>query len=238
MTPRERMLAVWQELAERRALLGAGLGVLVGAIIALILILSHGHDHHGASTVNTVPAPVPTTVTPTVTAPAPAPKRRHTVSRAKAQPKKPAKTSTTGGAAITTGTTTSRTTTTSSSTSTTTAASGGSTVTLVLHGGGNASLSACGETHHYRTYAAGSPVTFSGTVKPVPGGHWKVKLRIKVCQGQTFTDFAKIPAQKGPSGAFSGSFNAPAKGDYAARAVLYVNGMPRAESSKRHFATH
>lgn len=117
-------------------------------------------------------------------------------------------------------------------------ASGPTTVTLVLHGGGNAAIPACGAEHHYRTYARGTPVVFSGTVRPVPSGTWKVKLKIKVCSGGSFGDFVKIDATRDKHhGTFTGSFPAPATGLYEARAELYLGDSDVAKSDKRHFAS-
>lgn len=111
-------------------------------------------------------------------------------------------------------------------------------VTLLLHGGRSVSLRACGGEHHYRAYAAGATVRYSGTVSPIPTGRWKVKLKIKVCTGGTFTDAGKIEAMRDEhTGAFTGSFQAPGAGAYEARALLYLNGSENAKSRKRHFLT-
>jgi hypothetical protein len=109
---------------------------------------------------------------------------------------------------------------------------------LTLRGGSNASLTACGVVHHYRAYAAGTTVSYSGTVTPVPSGHWKVKLKIKVCSGGAFVDLIKVEATRDKhTGAFAGSFPAPAAGDYEARAELYVADVRTARSDKVHFMT-
>jgi len=115
---------------------------------------------------------------------------------------------------------------------------GAITIALVLHGGGNAAIQACGSEHHYRTYAVGTTVAFSGTVSPIPSGRWKVKLKVKVCSGGSYSPFAKLDALRDKhTGTFSGSFQAPAAGVYDARAVLYLAGSEAAKSNKRHFAT-
>lgn len=115
---------------------------------------------------------------------------------------------------------------------------GSASISLRLHGGGSATISACGVTHHYRTYAVGATVSFSGKVSPRPSGTWKVKVKIKVCTGGAFQDFTKIDAQRDKHhGTFSGTFPAPAAGLYAARAELYVNDSVVADSDKRHFAS-
>ena len=111
-------------------------------------------------------------------------------------------------------------------------------VTLLLHDGSNVSIAACGAEHHYRAYAVGATVKYSGAVSPIPSGRWKVKLKIKVCTGGRFTDVGKIEALRNKhTGAYSGSFQAPAAGIYEARATLYLNGAESAKSRKRHFVT-
>jgi hypothetical protein len=110
-------------------------------------------------------------------------------------------------------------------------------LTLALKGGSNATLSACGVLHHYRVYAAGTTISYSGTVTPVPTGHWKVKLKIKVCSGGTFIDLVKVDASRNDrTGVFRGTFPAPPTGDYEARAELYVADIRTARSDKSHFA--
>lgn len=109
-------------------------------------------------------------------------------------------------------------------------------LTLTLRGGSNASLTACGRLHHYRVYDAGTTISYSGRVTPVPSGHWKVKLKIKVCSGGGFVDMVKVQATRDKhTGAFAGSFPAPAAGDYEARAELYVADARMARSRNRHF---
>lgn len=111
-------------------------------------------------------------------------------------------------------------------------------VTLLLHGGGRATISACGSSHRYRTYPTGSSISFSGKVTPVPSGHWKVKLHLKACRGGSFTDFAKLDSRRDKhTGAFSGTFSAPAPGRYSVHAVLYLGGSPSTKSLGHHLAT-
>jgi hypothetical protein len=126
----------------------------------------------------------------------------------------------------------------STSTTTTTTSppsTGPVSVTFVVHGGGNASLVACGDMHHFRTYGVGASLSFSGAVQPVPSGQWKIKLHIKVCQGGAYQDFAKIDAHENHStGAFHGTFSAPPSGLYEVRAVLYLGATESTESDKVH----
>lgn len=142
--------------------------------------------------------------------------------------------------ATTTHTSPSPTTTTSTTTQTTpTPSAGPASVTFDLHGGGNTSKVACGDLHHFRTYAAGSSLSFTGRVQPVPSGHWTVKLHIKICQGGSYQDFSKVDAHiNSHTGAFHGSFSAPSSGLYEVRAVLYLGTAESTESDKVHLKTH
>ena len=97
----------------------------------------------------------------------------------------------------------------------------------------------CGATHHVHTYRTGMPVTLSGTVAPIPAGHWKVKLQLKRCLGATATEVAKLAATSDRrAGTFQGRITAPSAGDYAVRAELYLGDGRRIKSTKRHFTTH
>lgn len=110
-------------------------------------------------------------------------------------------------------------------------------MTLNLKGGTAAPRgSACGAPHHFTRYASGSRIEFAGTVRPVPAGRWKVKLKIKQCRGGRARVVAKLQATRDKhTGSFSGRLPKLAPGAYFARASLYVNGPKRARSDKRHF---
>lgn len=109
-------------------------------------------------------------------------------------------------------------------------------ISVDLHGGGDVTVTACGETHHYRTYAARSRIAYTGTVSPIPHRAWKVKLKIKICRGGSFVDYEKLDATRNKhTGAFSGTFKAPRAGLYYARADLYLNGSESSESDHVHF---
>jgi hypothetical protein len=98
-------------------------------------------------------------------------------------------------------------------------------VTLDIHGGGNAFLAACGPRKHFRTYPAGSSLSFTGTVRPPPTGQWKVELHTKICQGGVYQDFIKYDAHINKrTGALYGTFSAPPRGLYEFEAVLYLGG--------------
>jgi hypothetical protein len=111
-------------------------------------------------------------------------------------------------------------------------------VSFGLHGGGDATITACNELHHYKTYSVSSSISYSGSVSPIPSGVWDVKLHVKICQGGAFVDYEKIVATRNKhTGAFSGTFTAPPGGLYYARADLYVNGNDTAQSDHVHFET-
>jgi len=111
-------------------------------------------------------------------------------------------------------------------------------ISILLHGGGSLHARACGAAHHFRTYATGAPVRVTGTVRPIPTGSWKVKIKIKVCHGGSFGDFIRLDASRDKHhGTFSGSFPAPAPGDYEARAELYVSDTRVARTEEKHIAT-
>lgn len=113
---------------------------------------------------------------------------------------------------------------------------GPETVALRLHGGGNATVVACGASHHDKVYASGSTIHLTGAVTPVSPSHWKVKIKIKVCQNGAWVDMVKfqVPVNK-RTGTFGGRFAAPAPGLYAATARLYITDVEAAKSLERHF---
>jgi hypothetical protein len=114
------------------------------------------------------------------------------------------------------------------------------TVAFDVHGGGNASRVACGARHHFRTYAAGATLSFTGRVQPPPTGSWDVKLHSKICQGGSYQDFVKVDAHVNKhTGAFHGTFSAPAPGLYEFEAVLYLGGAETpTESGNVDLETH
>ena len=101
---------------------------------------------------------------------------------------------------------------------------------------GDATSGVCGATRHYRTYGRGELIGLSGRVSPVPSAIWKVKVKVEVCAGASFSDLAKIePTLDKHQGTFTGSFPAPAPGFYRARAELYVNDSITTKSTDEHF---
>jgi hypothetical protein len=109
-------------------------------------------------------------------------------------------------------------------------------VAFKLHGGSNATLTACGLQHHDRVYPSGSSIVFSGAVTPVPSAQWKVKVKIKICQNGSYVDLSKfqVPVNN-HTGSFSGSFPAPASGLYEATARLYITDVEVTKSLEIHF---
>src|SRR5437763_9741147 len=77
----------------------------------------------------------------------------------------------------------------SSSSASSSAASSGQAVTLAVGGGtGNLNGVECGKQEAFEHYDFPAQVTYSGTVNPAPSGRWKVKLKLKRCNGWSFVD--------------------------------------------------
>jgi hypothetical protein len=113
-------------------------------------------------------------------------------------------------------------------TGTATGSSGGSTtVSLSITGGtGNLNAVACGKQEPFEHFTAPAQVHYSGTVSPAPSGRWKVKIKLKVCNGTTFVDSASQKIVGQPSGAFDGIFPVLKPGSYSLRAELESAGKP------------
>ncbi|MHB8659770.1 MAG: hypothetical protein ACYC91_17845 [Solirubrobacteraceae bacterium] len=232
---RRHIDGLYRSLGARRAA-ALGAGVLVALVLVLVVVLGgsgKGKPGRRVATAGTPSATMPIT-TPSASAPRRRRERRRERRRKRAahhaKSVRPARRASRAHGAPKAGG--------GGSAAQSSAPSAAGPISLVLHGGGDATSTACGATHHYRTYAIGAQVRFSGTVQPIPSGTWKVKLSIKVCAGGGFSDFTKIDVQRDKHrGTFSGSFPAPAAGRYSVRAELYVNGSVSAKSNKRHFET-
>jgi hypothetical protein len=101
-------------------------------------------------------------------------------------------------------------------------------LTLSVGGGtGNLNAVACGKQEAFEHYDFPAQVTYSGTVNPAPSGRWKVKLKLKRCQGSSFSDAdsQKIVGQS--NGQFSGVFVISTRGAYSLRAALEGDGRPQ-----------
>jgi hypothetical protein len=104
------------------------------------------------------------------------------------------------------------------------------TVTLSLAGGSsNQNAVACGKQEAFEQYTAPAQVHYTGTVSPAPSGRWKVKVKLKLCRGGSFSDFSsqKIVGQSG--GRFDGVLPVSERGSYSIRATLEGSGRPQSE---------
>jgi len=112
-----------------------------------------------------------------------------------------------------------------------TAVSASSGVSLSITGGtGNLNAVACGKQEPFEHYTTPAQVHYSGTVTPAPSGRWKVKVKLKVCNGKSFVDAASQKIVGQPSGQFDGIFPVLKAGSYSLRAT--VEGGSRPESPK------
>lgn len=108
-------------------------------------------------------------------------------------------------------------------------------VSLDLIGGRSTGpVAACGVTHHYTTYTAGSTIGFRGTISS--RGHWSVKLKLKACSAGAFQSAGEASAKVHAGKEYKGSFPAPIGGYYFARAEVKQDGGTTAgRSDKRYF---
>jgi hypothetical protein len=105
------------------------------------------------------------------------------------------------------------------------------TTVSLLGGSGNLNAVACGKQEPFEAYAAPATVRYTGTVSPAPSGRWKVKVKLKVCQGGTFVDSTSQKLVGQPSGRFDGVLAVPQAGSYAVEAH-YEGGGTAPESQK------
>lgn len=107
-------------------------------------------------------------------------------------------------------------------------------VSLELKDGSNGgAVSACGVTHHYATFPAGSTIKFRGAIST--RGSWSVKVKLKACSGGAFRPSGGASAKVHAGTTYKGSFPAPIGGYYFARAELDRGGSHVARSDKRYF---
>lgn len=108
-------------------------------------------------------------------------------------------------------------------------------VALNLQAGyANHTLVACGIRHHYTDYRPRRRVSFNGSVSPSPPKPWRVKLKVKKCVRGRFVTVLQTHASGNSRGGFSGSFRAPGRGMYFARAYFYGD-RPASRSDKQYF---
>ena len=121
----------------------------------------------------------------------------------------------------------------SKSTSSTASSSGGTTVTLQLLGGsGNLNATACGKQEPFENYSAPAQVRYTGMVTPAPGGRYKVKLKLKLCNGKSFVDTASQKIVGQTSGRYDGVLPVTKPGYYSLRTTL--EGGSRPQSPKQY----
>lgn len=92
-------------------------------------------------------------------------------------------------------------------------------VGLELRGeSGEKQMLACSSVHHYAQFRAGRMIKYDGSVRPIPEGGWKVKVKIKRCVDGRFQDSGaeRVPGVSG--GKFAGVIQPPGKGVFFARA--------------------
>ena len=110
------------------------------------------------------------------------------------------------------------------------AAAGGPSVGLDLRGGYAArQMRACGDNpHRYTFYRPGSPIRFTGTVRPAPRRGFRVEVKLRACRaGNDWKTVTARIVRGGSRGRFSGSFPRQRRGLYYLRAQY-----GRTESSK------
>jgi hypothetical protein len=94
-------------------------------------------------------------------------------------------------------------------------------------------LLACGVTHHYTAYRAGTTIRFRGTISS--HARSAVKLKLKACTAGAFRPSGDAAAEVRRSDTYKGSFPAPTPGTYFARAELKLSGALVARSDKHYF---
>lgn len=115
----------------------------------------------------------------------------------------------------------------SSSTNRAQSSTGTPAVTLSLvDGQSNVNATACGKQEAFERYPSPARVAYTGDVSPAPSGRFKVKLKLKRCDGNQFVDAdsQKIVGQS--SGRFDGVFAITRPGAYSLRATLEGSGRP------------
>src|SRR5215208_2475309 len=66
---------------------------------------------------------------------------------------------------------------------------GSASIAVDLSGGqGNRNATACGQQEAFEQYTTAGEVVYSGRVDPAPEGRWKVKVKIKKCDGSEFVE--------------------------------------------------
>jgi hypothetical protein len=100
-------------------------------------------------------------------------------------------------------------------------------VTLSLLGStSNRNAVACGTQQAFARYPAPAQVNFTGAVAPAPSGRFKVKLKLKRCNGRQYVDADSQKLVGESDGRFDGAFTVMQAGAYSLRATLEGDGSP------------
>jgi hypothetical protein len=107
-------------------------------------------------------------------------------------------------------------------------------VTLSLVGGaGNVNTVACGKQEPFEDYSTPAQVRYTGNVTPAPSGRFKVKVKLKRCNGTSFVDTRSQKVVGQPGGRFDGVVDITTPGAYSLRAGLEPADTP--QSQKLYF---
>ncbi len=105
-------------------------------------------------------------------------------------------------------------------------------MTLQLAGGKqNLNDMACGKQEAFEDYSSPAQVRYTGQVSPAPSGRWKVKVKLKLCNGSSFVEISSQKIVGQPSGRYDGLFPVSKPGFYSVRAEL-EGSTPKPQSPK------
>jgi hypothetical protein len=107
-------------------------------------------------------------------------------------------------------------------------------IEVALTGGqANANATACGKQEAFEQYTTAGAVGYAGKVDPAPDGRWKVKVKIKKCNGREFVESGSQKIVGRPDGRYEGSFRDIGRGYYFLRARYQGGDQP--ETDKFYF---
>ena len=107
---------------------------------------------------------------------------------------------------------------------------GSASIQVALSGGqGNRNAEACGKQEAFEQYTTADEVVYAGRVDPAPDGRWKVKVKIKKCNGSEFVESSSQKIVGQPDGRYEGAFRDIGKGDYFLRARYQGGKQPETE---------
>jgi len=114
------------------------------------------------------------------------------------------------------------------------AAAAGPSVLLNLKGGyADRELVACNIRHHYTFFHVARTLRMDGSVRPVPGPGWTVKVKVKRCAGGSFRTIWAGHAQGKSDGTFAIAYTPRRAGALFARAYYY-GVQPAVRSDKQY----